>query len=383
MELDQLNKAEENLRSVLELQPLHANAKNNLALVYQRQGRLFEAEKLLRQLVQDDPWNIDININLTGILLQQGRPNEGAALLYPALKRHPHSPIGWSSLASCLLDIGDLEASMASFFRAHQQDPRNVDPLFHLHGLVHDLRSPELALEILEKALFLSPEDMRLHFYRYIVRDWYGFPSTTFQSSGIPDSWISSLDYIREHRMKDTRLFYSVAQSLEYAVQSAVNSGSILEFGVRYGTSIKMLERFSGQKIEGFDSFQGLPTEWHTVPQGAYSTNGVIPDLGDNITLHAGWFSDTLKPFVAQNPEPIRLLHIDCDLYSSTIEVLTTLEKFLVPNSVVVFDEYIMNPKWQEDEYRAWIEFIEERNIRYEYLAFSPKTFQAVLRILA
>ena len=78
---------------------------------------------------------------------------------------------------------------------------------------------------------------------------------------------------MQEHRTPAAKLFYTVAQTLRDSVEQSSVSGLVLEFGVRFGTTVKLLQQYSKQTVHGFDSFQGLPTSWHEVPQGAYSTN--------------------------------------------------------------------------------------------------------------
>ncbi len=75
--------------------------------------------------------------------------------------------------------------------------------------------------------------------------------------------------------------------------------------------------------------------------------------------------------FVAAQPEPISVLHIDCDLYSSTVTVLEALAPSIRRGSVLVFDDYWGFPGWREHEYRAFQEFIQARGLNYRYLAMS------------
>jgi len=75
-------------------------------------------------------------------------------------------------------------------------------------------------------------------------------------------------------------------------------------------------------------------------------------------------------------------VNVDCDLYSSTKDVLDALGDLVISGTVLVFDEYVMNPRWQEDEYRAFQEAVEEKGWNYEYLGISLVTGQAVVRIL-
>jgi hypothetical protein len=100
------------------------------------------------------------------------------------------------------------------------------------------------------------------------------------------------------------------------------------------------------------------------------------------VALHVGWFSETLPPFLAAHAGVLRLAHVDCDLYSSTETVLEALGDRVVAGTVLVFDEYIGNEHWREDEFRAFQEAAARRGWRYEYLCYSLYTKQAAVRIL-
>ena len=86
--------------------------------------------------------------------------------------------------------------------------------------------------------------------------------------------------------------------------------------------------------------------------------------------------------FVRENKEPIALLHVDSDLYSSAVTVLTLLEKQIVPGTVIVFDEYMNYPGWQLDEFRAWQEFVRANDVQYEYIGRVSKHQKVATRVL-
>ena len=133
--------------------------------------------------------------------------------------------------------------------------------------------------------------------------------------------------------------------------------------------------------MHGFDTFSGLPEAWGSTEAGSYSTHGALPAAPSNVRFHVGLFSDSLPAFLAAHAGPVKLLHIDCDLYSSTKDVFDGLGDRLGPGSVIVFDEYVMNPNWKGDEYRAFQEAVAERGWRYRYLAISLVTGQAVVQL--
>lgn len=146
----------------------------------------------------------------------------------------------------------------------------------------------------------------------------------------------------------------------------------VLEFGVKGGITFRQLRESLNLNFNlfGFDSFQGLPEDWEgtTCKKGDMSTGGKIPEI-PNTVIYPGWFKDTLQEY-KKVAEPIALLHIDCDLYSSTKEVLYELKNYIVSGTIIVFDEWYYN--WfdleenRQGEQKAFIEWANEFNIKYE-----------------
>ena len=138
-------------------------------------------------------------------------------------------------------------------------------------------------------------------------------------------------------------------------------------------------------ELNGFDTFTGLPQPWGNEPVGAYSTGGTVPNMDGKVHFHKGLFGDTIRPFLEQKgPEAfLAYANIDCDLYSSTLDILEGFHGRVVPGTILVFDEYIGHPSWRQDEFRAWRECCKRFGWKYEYLAFSLITKQAVVRVTA
>lgn len=172
------------------------------------------------------------------------------------------------------------------------------------------------------------------------------------------------------------------SQVLEVALAAAQVPGTVLECGVYFGRSLRFLAEHSGQVVHGFDSFQGLPEAWNeNEPAGAYTTAGELPDVPDTAQLHVGWFEDTLPPFFSTRQQPVRLLHVDCDLFSSTRTVLSAAAEALVPGSVLVFDDFVGFPGSQAHEFRAWHEFSEASGLRWTVLASSLLGREVAIRV--
>jgi hypothetical protein len=126
----------------------------------------------------------------------------------------------------------------------------------------------------------------------------------------------------------------------------------VVEAGVYKGhTLCTIAKAFQGDKtisVHGFDSFEGLPHDWENTvcKKGHFSLDGVIPpepiELGANIW--PGWFDKTMRMFMNDTPfRPIGLLHLDCDLYTSTATTLSELNQRIETGTVIVCDEWTFN----------------------------------------
>jgi hypothetical protein len=76
---------------------------------------------------------------------------------------------------------------------------------------------------------------------------------------------------------------------------------------------------------------------------------------------------------------PIAFLHIDCDIYSSTVDILQGVGDRLQAGTIVLFDEYFNYSGWRHHEFKAWQEFVAANDISYEYLGFARQ--QALVRV--
>lgn len=173
--------------------------------------------------------------------------------------------------------------------------------------------------------------------------------------------------------MPDAMFCHDRLVNLEYALTLRA-TGLILEFGVAGGRSINHIAGLcSDEKVFGFDSFRGLPEHWsgNRFSFRNFDQQGRVPDVPSNVQLFAGWFSDTLPTFLAEHPEQVGFLHVDCDIYSSTQYVLETLASRLQPGCVVVFDEFFNYPGYRQHEYRAFFEFVENSARAYRFVSFA------------
>lgn len=197
-----------------------------------------------------------------------------------------------------------------------------------------------------------------------------------------------TVDYI-EANLKEAMLFEGRSALIQLCLSRAQDAGidgMILEFGVAGGGSIRIIAKHAPSRaIHGFDSFEGLPTDWTGTHErkGRYSQHGRLPRVPSNVTLHKGWFDQTLPRFLAAASGPCSLINMDCDTYESTRYVLDQLADRIVPGTIILFDEYYNYPNWREHEYKAWQEFVAARKIAYRYIGFSTMRYHAAVQVTA
>ncbi|MCC7412688.1 MAG: class I SAM-dependent methyltransferase [Gammaproteobacteria bacterium] len=191
-----------------------------------------------------------------------------------------------------------------------------------------------------------------------------------------------SVAYVKAH-MRSASVCDSREALHRLALERVEVDGLYLEFGVKKGGSIRGIAARTRAIVHGFDSFEGLPEDWAgtSLRKGKFSTGGRLPKVPANVTLHPGWFDDSLPRFAAEHAGPVAFMHVDCDLYSSTRTVFANLGARLVPGTVIVFDEYFNYPNWQEHEFRAFQEFVAAQAVRYDYLGFVARAGCVAVRI--
>ena len=155
----------------------------------------------------------------------------------------------------------------------------------------------------------------------------------------------------------------------DYVVQQVGPDRKVLylEFGVHEGYSIAHFVRgfrAPGSRFCGFDSFEGLPETWGNKSAGHFSTQGAAPKSDDSrVEFVKGWFHRTLPGFaIDPGGYDAVVVHLDADLYSSTLFVLCQLWPRL-DQFYAVFDEFTNH------ETRALYNFSQAFPCEIEFLA--------------
>lgn len=150
------------------------------------------------------------------------------------------------------------------------------------------------------------------------------------------------------------------------AFREGVISGDWVEFGVRGGRSFEVMvrKRPSNTNVFGFDSWRGLPEPWLTKKVGWGRTKRPTRwDDDPSVTLVEGLFQDTVPAWASGRSDPLAVVHIDSDLYSSAKIVLESIDHLIVPGTILIFDEIYNIQDWEQHEWKAFCEWRVNRRV--------------------
>lgn len=229
-------------------------------------------------------------------------------------------------------------------------------------------------------------------FFRWRLHLLLGFlekPMHTFSNLIRLSAWV--------HRHKDLSLndFYSPKRigAKRYELychliekEQLSNDGfCYLEFGVAHGSSFRWWVDHVITKdtiFYGFDTFTGLPEDWGHFKKGDMS-NGNNPPVIDNDQRHhfyQGLFQQTLPGFISTHSHDLNkrlVIHMDADLFSSTLYVLTSLAPFLKSGDIIIFDEFNV----PNHEILAFEAFINSYYFEYEVLGAVNNYYNLAVKI--
>jgi O-methyltransferase len=185
----------------------------------------------------------------------------------------------------------------------------------------------------------------------------------------------------------DREAFFSRAM---FVLSTNGIDGDYVEFGCHSGQTFAMAWREirrnrRASHLWAFDSFQGMPDmkcqadehpEWIAGTMATsleqfvkICTRNHIPP--NRYTAIKGFYSDTLHSISwPAPPTTIALVYVDCDMYSSTMDVLNFLEPRFRHGTILAFDDYFnFSAKEQAGEQRAFTEF-QQRTSQWNFLPY-------------
>ncbi|MBC7424159.1 MAG: class I SAM-dependent methyltransferase [Ferruginibacter sp.] len=149
-------------------------------------------------------------------------------------------------------------------------------------------------------------------------------------------------DFFSGDRSRDKRFGLYAYLNKEYIKDAPIN---YLEFGVANGVSFYWWLNHHLHKESaffGFDTFSGLPEDYGPFKKGEMSNgNEVLKTDDKRAAFYQGLFQQTLPGFLKTfTNKKLTVIHIDADLYSSTLFTLTSFAPHLKKGDIIFFDEF-------------------------------------------
>jgi len=184
--------------------------------------------------------------------------------------------------------------------------------------------------------------------------------------------------YNRKFNYEKRELLYEQVIT-EYNLDTNID---YLEFGVSKGHSFRWwISRIKNidARFYGFDTFSGLPEDWGRFKKGDMSNGDEPPVIYDNRhKFYQGLFQQTLLPFLNRYSSNRRkVVHMDADIYSATLYVLTLITPFLKSGDIIFFDEFNV----PLHEFKAFQEWSSSFYIDYDVLGGVNNFYQVAIMI--
>ena len=374
-----LDEAIASYNKALSLKPNYAEAYSNMGNALKDKGELDAAIDSYKQAIKIKPDYAEAYFNMGNVLHEKGELDAAIDSYKQAIKIKPDYAESYSNMGNALHDKGDLDAAIDSYKQAIKIKPGYADAYWNLHGTSTDIAE---AKNWLKKCLKSDDSHVparltlaALNFYEGDEKDFDNLINSSLWDHPHTRSfsWVFSLPEL-------PKLYFSRWKMFDFIAERAIQSRPFYEYGVWRGEAFRYLIKIF-KKGYGFDTFEGLPEDWHTDKAGTYSSDGNIPKI-DGGEFVVGKFEDTLPEFFSVQRPVASIINFDADLYSSTICALNYSKSVIDTNTILVFDEFLINPHWEEDEYKALEEFCSENNFSYEVLAVSFFTKQVAVKLI-
>ena len=374
-----LHEAKNLYEELLKTDKNHVVAYNNLGIVFKKLGEFQKAKNCYKKSIKINPNYADAHYNFGNLLQELGELQKAKNCYEVAIKINPYYSNAHYNLGIVFQRSREREKAISCFQKTIEIQPNYVDAYWCLHSFSFDI---DEALKTLRKALQVNNKFLKAKIMICVLEGFKGnFNDFDFliRSTDLNHPYTRSAKWVFS-LPKLPKLFFNRWDFFDAVIKLAEKSRPFYEFGVWHGMSFQYLIN-TFKKGFGFDTFVGLPESWDKVAKGSYSSFGNVPKIAGGEFI-VGEFKKTLPKFFSKKRPLSSLINFDADLYSSTLDALNYSKGVIDKKSILIFDEFLMNEKWEDDEYKALNEFCEKFNFKYEVLAVSFFSKQVAVKII-
>ena len=374
-----LDGAIEAYAKVLAIKPDYADAYNNMGNALRDQGKLEKALDAYNKALSIKPNYAEAYNNMGNARKDQGKLDEAVDAYTKALAIKPDNAEAYYNMGLTLQRQGKLDEAIAAYNKSLSLKPDYDNAYWNLYGTAENISE---AKQWIEKCLVVEPNHLKakltlsaLKFYEGDKSEFNEVMNSLLKGHPFTRSfaWAFSLPQLPPLHFHRWALF-------DHMTELSKKDRPFYEFGVWRAEAFRYLIK-TFKKGYGFDTFEGIPEDWHHEKAGTYTSDGNIPKIKGGKFI-VGKFEDTLPDFFAQERPMASIINFDADLYSSTICALNFAKPVIDQHTILIFDEFIINDNWEQDEYKALEEFCSNNDYTYEVLAISFFTKQVAVKII-
>ena len=363
--------------------PKHQFAWKVLGALLKQTGRAIDSLIAMQKSVQLAPQDAEAHSNLGTTLQELDRLDEALASYNQAIALKPDFAEAHSNLGNTLKELGRLDEALASYTQAIALKPDYAIAYWNLHSIQKTIKGAEhwidKCLEADENFVTARLTKAALRFYQGDRNNFDELMQSEFKQHPWMRSfaWAFSLPNLPP-------LYFDKWHFFDAIVKKSIRTKPFYEFGVWRASSFRYLIKVF-KKGYGFDTFTGLPEDWDVgsriEKKGTYTSDGNVPKIKGGEFIE-GKFENTLPVFFSQLRPIASVINFDADLYSSTICALNFSKKVMDKDTILIFDELLINESWEQDEFKALNEFCSLNNYSYEVIAISFFTKQVAVKLI-
>ena len=352
---------------------------NIIGAVSQGLGKLDEALEAYKKAISIEPENAEAFFNIGNAIKEQGKLDEAIDAYTKALSIKPDIPEAYYNMGIALQQQGKLEEAIEAYKKALAIKPDYADAYWTLSGTAENI---SVSKKWVEKCLEANPDHLKAKLNMIALKY---FESDKSEFNEVIKSSLKDHPYTRSFIWafslpKLPTLHFNRWALFDHMTKLSKKERPFYEFGVWRAEAFRYLIK-TFKKGYGFDTFEGIPEDWHNEKAGTYSSDGNVPKIKGGEFI-VGKFEDTLPGFFAKKRPIASIINFDADLYSSTICALNFAKPVIDKHTILIFDEFIIHKNWEQDEYKALEEFCSNNHYTYEVLAISFFTKQVAVKIV-
>ncbi len=183
---------------------------------------------------------------------------------------------------------------------------------------------------------------------------------------------LRKFDYTKREKLYDFLMETEIKENPIQYLEFGVCGGGSFQYWVTHHTNIQ-------STFHGFDTFEGLPEDWGPFKKGDMGTNSKPPDINDSrVQFYKGLFQQTFPEFSKKIATTTKkIIHLDADLYSSTLYILTAIAPYLQKGDIILFDEFLV----PTHEFLAYDNFVKSYYIDLQLIAAANNYYFTAFKV--